>query len=46
MGLDMISAISTDVASTAKKSISKPKIVKKHKIEPGSDENQAKENLE
>ena len=42
----MISAISTDVASTAKKSISKPKTVKKDKIEPGSDENHAKENLE
>ena len=26
MGLDMISAISTDIASTAKKSLTKPKV--------------------
>ena len=41
MGLDIISAISTDVFSTAKKSISKPKTVKKPKIEPGTDESHA-----
>ena len=42
----MISAISTDVPSTAKKSTSKPKTLKKPKIELGSDENLAKENRE